>query len=75
MTEEIKDWIKYMKEHPDSWKKIHTKFINAQFSKADSFIKKLAEQPGGKEKIIKTYKIKNLKGYQNLFNLSKPKIP
>ncbi len=63
MTEEIDRWIKYMKEHPIEWKKKHTEFINAQFSKADDFIKRLAKQPNGKKKIINAYKIKNLKGY------------
>ena len=66
MSEEIDRWIKYMKENPDKWKKIHTVFINAQFSKANNFIKELIKEPNGKEKIIKAYGIKNLKGYENL---------
>ena len=68
MTEEIDRWIKFMKENPDKWKKIHTKFINAQFEKSYKFIKRLLKQPKGKEKIIKAYKIKNLKGYKGLLD-------
>ena len=66
MSEEIDRWIKYMKEHPNEWKKIHTKFINAQFSKADAFIRRLLKEPNGRKKIIEAYDIKNLKGYKIL---------
>lgn len=65
MAEEIDRWIKYMKENPD-WKKIHTKFINAQFEKSYSFMKRLLKEPNGKEKLIQAYKIKNIKGYEGL---------
>ncbi len=64
MSKEIDRWIEYMKDNPDKWKKIHTKFINAQFEKSRKFIKRLSEQPGGKEKIINAYEIKN--GHQKL---------
>ncbi|MFH0874994.1 MAG: hypothetical protein V1859_03590 [archaeon] len=66
MSEEIDRWIKYMKEHPDTWKAVHTRFINAQYEKAYAFIDRLKKTPGGKEKIIKAYGIKNLKGYKGL---------
>ena len=66
MTEEIQRWIKYMKEHPGTWKREHTEFINAQFSKSREFIQRLLKENGGKEKVIKAYGIKNLKGYKGL---------
>ena len=68
MSEEIDRWIAYMKAHPNSWKKVHTAFINAQFEKSDAFIKRLAKTKGGKEKIIAAYKIKNMNGYKKLLS-------
>ena len=68
MSEEIDRWIKYMKEHPERWKKIHTEFINAQFIKSNHFIKRLVQQPGGREKITNAYRIKNIRGYKELLN-------
>ncbi|MBD3204361.1 hypothetical protein GF327_08775 [Candidatus Woesearchaeota archaeon] len=49
MTDEIERWAKFMKENPDKWKKIHTKFINAQFEKSQEFIKRLLKEPNGKK--------------------------
>jgi hypothetical protein len=66
MSEEIDRWIKYMKEHPGSWKKEHTRFIDAQFSKYRDFISRLLKEPDGKEKLVKVYNIKNRKGYKGL---------
>ncbi|MBI5881158.1 hypothetical protein HZB90_03445 [archaeon] len=66
MSEEIDRWIKYMKEHPTTWKKEHTAFINAQFSKSSAFIERLSKTPGGKEKIMSAYGIKNTAGYSKL---------
>ncbi len=66
MSEEIDRWVKYMKDHPNDWKKIHTKFINAQFSKSSAFIKRLLKEPNGREKVIKMYNIKNVNGYKGL---------
>lgn len=62
---EIDRWIEYMKKNPE-WKEEHTRFINAQFKKQQEFLRRLKEQPGGKEKIIKMYGIKNIKGYERL---------
>lgn len=68
MSEEIDRWLNYMKENPSGWKKIHTEFINAQFSKARQFINRLLQEPGGRKKIINAYQIKNLKGYRELLD-------
>ena len=53
-----------MRNSNGEWKKIHSQFINAQFEKANAFYKRLAKQPGGKEKIIKLRGIKNLKAIE-----------
>lgn len=66
MSEEIDRWIAYMKAHPDTWKREHTAFVDAQFQKHEQFIRRLAQTQGGKEKIIAIYGIKNLKGYPRL---------
>ena len=66
MSQEIDGWIKYMKEHPDKWKKLHTEFINAQFIKANAFIRRLLKQPNGRQKVINLYGIKNVRGYEGL---------
>ncbi len=66
MSEEIDRWVKYIKDNPDKWKKIHTKFINAQFSKTYKFIERLLKEPKGREKVIDAYGIKNLSGYAEL---------
>ena len=62
---QVERWANYVKSNSD-WKGIHTNFINAQFEMAENFIKELAKQKGGKDKIIKLYNIKNLDGYKKL---------
>ena len=66
MSEEIDRWVAFMKEHPQDWKRVHTDFINAQFIKSRQFIERLAHTPGGKQKIMAAYGIKNVKGYPAL---------
>lgn len=51
--EQIERWAKYVRENPHSWKKEHTKFINALFEKQQEFDKRLLQTPGGKEKLLK----------------------
>jgi len=48
--QQIIGWATYIKTHPD-WKKIHTEFINAQFIKHRSFLKRLLKTPNGKDKL------------------------
>ncbi len=64
--EQVERWAIFVREHPTEWKKIHTEFINAQFQKANEFIERLAQQPGGKEKIKKLYNITNPEAYKKL---------
>ena len=61
----VEKWANYVKNNSD-WKKIHTEFIDSQFKMHEDFIKRLLKEKDGKEKIIKLYKIKNLKGYKEL---------
>ncbi len=61
------EWARYVRDNPD-WRGIHTKFINAQYKMAQDFIKRLAKTKKGQEKIVKLYKIKNIKGYSKLLN-------
>ena len=49
-----------------NWKKDHTEFIDAIYQHHYEAMERLKQQPGGKEKIIKLYGIKNLKGYPSL---------
>jgi len=63
--EQVERWALYVKSHPD-WKKKHTRFIDSLYEKAGSFIHALAKQKNGKDKIIKLYGIKNVKGYKKL---------
>ena len=60
MTTQIERWAKYVKDNPDSWKKVHTEFINSQFEKHQAFVKRLLKTKGGKDKLIRIYNIKNM---------------
>lgn len=68
MSEEVDRWIKYMKENPKTWKRLHTKFIDAQFIKSKKFIKNLLKEPNGKQRVIDAYKIRNIEGYKELLS-------
>lgn len=39
--EQIERWANFVKNNPNKWKQEHTKFINAQISKANEFYKNL----------------------------------
>ena len=64
--EHIDRWIKYMRENPKKWRKIHTDFINGQLNNSSKRIKELAKTRDGCSKIVEIYKIKNIEGYPNL---------
>lgn len=64
----VEDWAKKVKDSKGNWKEVHTEFINSQFQKAESFIKKLSKEKNGVDKIIKIYNIRNKKGYPSLLN-------
>ncbi len=60
----ITRWTEFMRKNPDKWRQIHAQFINAQFQNAQEFWQRLLKTENGKEKLIKLYNIKNLKGYE-----------
>ena len=64
--EQVERWARYVKEHPQKWKKEHTAFINAVYEKAWDAVERISQQPGGKEKIIQLRRIQNRKGYPKL---------
>ena len=49
--EQVERWAKFVKENPQSWKKEHTQFINAQIEKSWNFYNKLSKMPNGPQKI------------------------
>lgn len=53
LAEQIDWWAAYVKSSNGAWKKEHTAFINAQFEKAEACYRRLAQTPGGKQKIIR----------------------
>ena len=57
----IERWAFFVRNNPDKWKAIQTEFINSQFIKTYAFLDRLAKQPGGRQKIIELYGIKNPK--------------
>jgi len=59
VSQEIADWIAYIKAHPDTWKQEHTDFINAQFDKAYAFIEKIGAEPDGVDRLCTMYGITN----------------
>ncbi len=65
--ESVERWAEFMKTHKD-WRKIHSKFIDAQFANAYRVIEELLKQPAGKEKIKKLYGITNENGYPAIFS-------
>ena len=67
--EQIERWANFVRNNPNGWKKIHTKFINAQFEKQRNFIKRLLEEPDGFEKIVKLYDIKNVEKYRKVLKV------
>ena len=51
--EQVVRWAKFVRDNPTTWKKIHTKFINAVFDKERQFRERLLLTPNGKEKLEK----------------------
>ena len=62
----IERWATFVRENPTKWKKIHTAFIDAQFEKANRFIKELSKTKEGQKKIVELYGIKNVGAYAKL---------
>ncbi|MFP4424180.1 MAG: hypothetical protein ACLFP2_03020 [Candidatus Woesearchaeota archaeon] len=67
MTEQIERWAEFVKNNP-SWKKEHTKLIDAQFAKSKAFYDRLSKTKNGKKKIVEIFGIKNKNGFPKLFS-------
>jgi hypothetical protein len=68
MTTQVERWAIFVRDNPTKWKKIHTKFIDAQFEKQRAFVKRLLKTKDGKEKFFKLYDITNRDGFKELVN-------
>ena len=53
--DQIERWAHYVKNNPKTWKKEHTKFINAIFTKHHDFLLRLKKTPNGNKKIKELY--------------------
>ena len=51
--DQIERWAKFVKEHPNEWKKHMKLFIDSQIIMARRFYKNLSETSKGREKIKK----------------------
>ena len=61
--EQVERWANFVRENPTKWKVFHTEFINALFQKNGEVVRRLLQQPNGKEKLIELYDIKNVDGF------------
>ncbi len=67
--EQVVRWANFVRDNPNKWKDIHTKFINAQFEKQQEFIRRLLKEPEGFEKIVELYGIKNVERYRKILKI------
>ena len=65
-AQSMERWVEYINSHPE-WKQEHTEFINAQFEMSDKFVKRMLEEPQGKEMLRELYGIKNKRDYPSFF--------
>lgn len=66
---QVERWANFVKNNPDKWKSIHTKFINAQFEKQQGFVKRILEEKNGFEKVVKIYGIENIERYRKILKI------
>ena len=57
--EQIERWAEFVRDNPYKWKLRFKEFIDSQILMSRRFYKKLAESPGGEEK-IKALNLKNI---------------
>ena len=62
----IETWAAFVRENPETWKALHTQFVNAQFVKHQEVVYRLLQEKGGKEKLVQLYNIQNVNGYSFL---------
>ena len=59
--DQVEEWANFVKNNPDKWKAMHTKFINAQIKMANEALQRIGKQKNGKEKLVELFYIKNKK--------------
>lgn len=60
-AEQIDRWAKYIQENPHIWREHHTRFLDDQLEMANAALRRIAKQPGGREKITQLRGITNKK--------------
>ena len=65
--EKVNLWVNYIKTHND-WKEHQNHFINLEYKRVYSNIKKLSKTKEGQMKIVELYGIKNIKGCPQLLD-------
>ena len=53
--EQVERWARFVREHPDEWRKPHTEFINAIFQNHERVLKELLRTKEGREKVERLY--------------------
>jgi len=56
--EQVEKWARYVKEHPNKWKKELKLFVDSQIIIANRFYKKLNETEEGRKKLVKIMELK-----------------
>lgn len=55
----VEYWANYIRKNPDSWKEMHTRFVDGQILMANEALNKLRLTEEGKKKLIELRGIKN----------------
>jgi hypothetical protein len=63
--QQIERWARFILDNPETWKAEHTKFINGQVEKANSFYERLRDVEGGEE-ILQKLRMVRVKGYSSV---------
>lgn len=53
--EQVERWARFVREHPNEWRKPHTEFINALFANHARVLKELSKTKEGREKVEKLW--------------------
>ena len=57
-SDQVKRWAEFVRDNPTKWKKTHTQFINALYSKHHKIMNRLSKTKEGREKIKKLFELK-----------------
>ena len=50
-------WAMHVRDHPYTWKREHTRFIDAQFAKHRAFVARLRDRPEGPAMLDRLYRL------------------